>query len=100
MNIKDKVAVVTGAAGGIGRAVALELAKREIGSLALVDFSENVPAVCQDINEKVHRSVASSYIGDVTDEAFRIRVYEELNERHGMVNICVPAAGITRDGLA
>jgi NAD(P)-dependent dehydrogenase (short-subunit alcohol dehydrogenase family) len=44
--------------------------------------------------------VASGYVGDVTNEAFRAGVYEELNRKYGMVNICVPAAGITRDGLA
>jgi 3-oxoacyl-[acyl-carrier protein] reductase len=100
MNIKDKVAVVTGAAGGIGRAVALELAKREIGRLALVDFSESIHEVCQHVNAEVERPVAVGYVGDVTDETFRSGVYRELNEKHGMVNFCVPAAGITRDGLA
>ena len=100
MNIKDKVGVITGAAGGIGRAVALELANREIGFLALVDFSESVHEVCQSINAEVERPVSAGYVGDVTDEAFRTCVYRELNEKHGMVNICVPAAGITRDGLA
>ena len=100
MNIKRKVGVITGAAGGIGRAVGLALANRQIGFLALVDSSESVHEVCQNINEQVGRSVAGGYIGDVTDEAFRTRVYQELNQKHGMVNICVPAAGITRDGLA
>lgn len=100
MNIKNKVGVITGAAGGIGRAVALELANREIGCLALVDFSESVHEVCQGINEQVERPAATGYVGDVTDEAFRTRVYQELNQKHGMVNICVPAAGITRDSLA
>src|SRR5262245_2910622 len=100
MNIKRKVGVITGAAGGIGRAVGLELANRQIGFLALVDSSESVHAVCQNINEQVGRSVAGGCAGDVTDEAFRTHVYQELNQKHGMVNICVPAAGITRDGLA
>src|SRR2546430_2172902 len=100
MNIKNKVGVITGAAGGIGRAVALELANRKIGCLALVDFSDSVHEVSQNINEQVERPVAIGYVGDVTDEAFRTRVYQELNLKHGMVNICVPAAGITRDGLA
>ena len=37
MKIQGKVAVVTGAASGIGEAVAVELAKRDIKTLALVD---------------------------------------------------------------
>ena len=35
MNIKNKVAVITGAAGGIGRAVAIELARRGAKAVAL-----------------------------------------------------------------
>lgn len=100
MNIKNKVGVITGAAGGIGRAVAMELANRQAGALALVDFSESVHEVCKRINEKIGQPVAAGYVGDVTDEAFRTGVYQELHQKHGMVNICVPAAGITRDSLA
>ena len=100
MNIKNKIGVITGAAGGIGRAVAMELADRGAGALALVDSSESVHEVCKSINEKAGQPVASGYVGDVTDEALRTRVYQDLNRRHGMVNICIPAAGITRDGLA
>ena len=100
MNIKNKVGVITGAAGGIGRAVATELASQQAAFLALVDFNDSVHEVCKSINETTGRQVASGYVGDVTNEAFRAGVYEELNRKYGMVNICVPAAGITRDGLA
>src|SRR5262249_11438533 len=100
MNMKGKVGVVTGAAGGIGRALAMELAHRQIGFLALVDSSASVHQVCSDINERMGRSVAAGYVGDVTDELFRSSVYKELNQKHCMVNICVPGAGITRDALA
>src|SRR5581483_5709736 len=100
MNIKGKVAVVTGAAGGIGRAVALELAKRQAGTIALVDKTEAVHDLATDINRTVGSSVATGYTGDVTEETFRTWVYEDLHQKHGIVNICVPAAGITRDSLA
>ncbi|MDB6017589.1 MAG: Short-chain dehydrogenase/reductase [Pedosphaera sp.] len=100
MNIKGKVAVVTGAAGGIGRAVALELAKRQIGSLALVDKTEVVHELSAEVNQLMGSSVATGYTGDVTEETFRTWVYQDLHEKHGIVNICVPAAGITRDSLA
>jgi NAD(P)-dependent dehydrogenase (short-subunit alcohol dehydrogenase family) len=36
----------------------------------------------------------------VTDEVFRSQVYQELHGEYGSVNICVPAAGLTRDSLA
>src|SRR5205823_11146995 len=44
--------------------------------------------------------LAHGYVGDVTDAAFRTRVFADLHQRHDCVNICVPAAGITRDALA
>jgi NAD(P)-dependent dehydrogenase (short-subunit alcohol dehydrogenase family) len=39
-------------------------------------------------------------VGDAANAEFRAQVYEQVSARHGVVNICVPAAGITRDALA
>jgi NAD(P)-dependent dehydrogenase (short-subunit alcohol dehydrogenase family) len=100
MNIKGAVAVITGAAGGIGRALALELVKRQAAGLALVDQSEGVQQVAKAVNELAGAKLAFGYSGDVTDEKFRRQVYQEMADKHGRVNICVPAAGITRDSLA
>jgi 3-oxoacyl-[acyl-carrier protein] reductase len=100
MNIKGAVAVVTGAAGGIGRALALELAKRKAAGLALVDRSDGVLQVAKAINELAGSTVAVGFSGDVTDPKFRHQVYEEMEARYGTVNICVPAAGVTKDNLA
>jgi NAD(P)-dependent dehydrogenase (short-subunit alcohol dehydrogenase family) len=100
MNIKGAVAVITGAAGGIGRALALEMTKRKVTGLALVDHSESVQQVAKAVNDYAGRTLAFGYSGDVTQDSFRQRVYTEMAEKHGPVNICVPAAGITRDSLA
>src|SRR5690349_24707141 len=93
MNIKGAVAVITGAAGGIGRALALEMAKRGVTGLALVDHSESVQQVAKAVNDFAGRTLAFGYSGDVTQDSFRKRVYREMAEQHGSVNICVPAAG-------
>lgn len=100
MRIQDKVAVVTGAASGIGEAVARELVSRKIRAVILVDRSDRVHEMARSINDGAGRQVAESWIGETTDEAFRVRVYDEVVARHGPVNICVPAAGITRDSLS
>jgi NAD(P)-dependent dehydrogenase (short-subunit alcohol dehydrogenase family) len=100
MMIKGKIAVITGAASGIGEAVAHELARRDIKALALVDRSDNTSQVARTLNDKVGRPVAEAHVGDTTDPEFRNRVFDQTMARHGVVNICVPAAGITRDSLA
>src|ERR1051325_7104906 len=100
MNIKDSVAVITGAAGGIGRAVGLELAKRGACGIGLVDQSEFIEEVADAINEFTGTKVAVGYSGDVSDADFRSGVFADLKVKYGTVNICIPAAGITRDRLA
>jgi NAD(P)-dependent dehydrogenase (short-subunit alcohol dehydrogenase family) len=100
MHIAEKVAVVTGAASGIGEAVAGELARRKARAVILVDRSERVHEIARSVNESAGRKVAEAKVGEATDEAFRVRVYDEAVARHGIVHICVPAAGITRDALS
>jgi NAD(P)-dependent dehydrogenase (short-subunit alcohol dehydrogenase family) len=100
MKIQGKVAVVTGAASGIGEAVVLELVKRGVKAVALVDRARTLTDTARLINDKVGRPVAETMIGDATDADFRSKVYDAITAQHGPVNICVPAAGITRDALA
>ncbi|SPE60759.1 Short-chain dehydrogenase/reductase SDR (fragment) [Verrucomicrobia bacterium] len=100
MKIEGSVAVVTGAAGGIGRALAVELVKRKVSGLALVDQSESVHQVAKAADELAGGAVVFGYSGDTTDASFRRRVYEETAGKVGRINVCIPAAGITRDSLA
>jgi NAD(P)-dependent dehydrogenase (short-subunit alcohol dehydrogenase family) len=100
MLIKSKTAVITGAGSGIGQAAAIELAKGGASGLALVDRSSAVTEVVQQVNSLMGRRIAYPFIGDVTDSEFRRTVFEEIQGNCGVVRICVPAAGITRDALA
>jgi NAD(P)-dependent dehydrogenase (short-subunit alcohol dehydrogenase family) len=65
-----------------------------------VDRSDRVLEVARSLNTAAGHEVALARQGDVTDEAFRVRVFDEVEARYGIVNICVPAAGITRDSLS
>lgn len=101
MEIKGKVAVVTGAASGIGKAVAIELAKRGAKAIALVDMDEHVGRVADSINEFMcGEKRAEAFVGNSTDEGFRRYVFDRMMECYDIPRICVPAAGITRDALS
>jgi 3-oxoacyl-[acyl-carrier protein] reductase len=98
--IKGQIAVITGAAGGIGRALALDMARRGAGSIALVDSSSRVTQLAREINTEAGRQVAMAYRGDTTDTAFRQEVYADVIAKAGVPRICAPAAAITKDALA
>src|SRR5271157_6322564 len=92
--IKGQVAVITGAAGGIGQALALDMTRRGAASIALVDFSDRVLQVAREMNTEAGRQVAIAYRGDTTDTAFRQEVYADITTKAGVPRICVPAAAI------
>jgi 3-oxoacyl-[acyl-carrier protein] reductase len=98
--IEGQVAVITGAASGIGHALALDMARRGAAGLALVDFSDRIAQVAREVNTEAGRQVAIAYRGDTTDTAFREEVYTDLTSKAGVPRICVPAAAITKDALA
>lgn len=100
MKIKDKVALVTGAGSGIGQAVARELAARDATKVVLVDRRDEVFEIGERIDKAAGRQVSVPKVGDATNDTFRTQVYDEVTSEHGVVNICIPAAGITRDALA
>lgn len=100
MHLTNRVAVITGGASGIGRALASAMGRREVGAVALVDMSDKIADVAAELNAEAGRTFAFPFQGNTTDEAFRRSVFDTLSARHGPVSLCVPAAGITRDDLA
>lgn len=100
MDINNRVAVVTGAASGIGREVTVQLAQRGAKAVAMVDMTDAVQEAAQEANARAGREVAIAFQGNTTDEAFRASVFDRLEQQHGLATICIPAAGITRDDLA
>jgi 3-oxoacyl-[acyl-carrier protein] reductase len=92
--LAGKVAVVTGAARGIGAAIARVMA-RDGAHVVAVD----VPAAGQSLAEVANEIDGTAFQLDITAEDAPTRLVEHLRERHGGVHVVVHNAGITRDKL-
>jgi NAD(P)-dependent dehydrogenase (short-subunit alcohol dehydrogenase family) len=87
MTHQGKVAIVTGAAQGIGRAIAVTLAQRG-AALVLVDL------VSPDETASMCGPDVLSIVGDVADDESWKAIAQRCDDRHGKVDILVNNAGI------
>lgn len=88
--LKGRVAVVSGAASGLGRAAALRLAVE--GAVVEILDLKQADETCREIVEA--GGVAQAQRCDVTDEAQIARACSEIERRHGRVDIVVNNAGL------
>lgn len=97
MQFQDKTIVITGAARGIGAAVAVDLAGRG-ANLALVDLDA---ASCEQTRERCreHGVRAESYGANVADEAQVTGLFARIVSDFGRLDGLVNNAGITRDAM-
>jgi short-subunit dehydrogenase len=96
MNLKDRVAVITGAGGGIGRATALSLARRGC-HLALADIDE--AGLVETHAQALRLSVrASKHLLDVADRAAVAALPAEVLQSHHGVDLLVNNAGVALGG--
>jgi len=94
IDLKGRVAIVTGAGGGLGREHALLLAKR--GARVVVnDLGEGAKTVAQEINTAGGQARAA--IGSVTDAALMQDMVDETVKSWDRVDILVNNAGVLRD---
>ncbi|MEL7608727.1 MAG: 3-oxoacyl-[acyl-carrier-protein] reductase [Bacillota bacterium] len=93
-----KTAIVTGGARGIGRAVAIELAKSG-ANIAIVYVSNEQAALEAAELVRAQGAQAECYRCDVSDFAAAKATVAAVLERFGGADILVNNAGITRDGL-
>lgn len=96
--LRDRVAIVTGASRGIGRAIALELAT--VGATVVVNYarsSQAAEAVVAEITEAGGSAIALQADVSRLDEANHLITHTK--KELGRVDILVNNAGITRDTL-
>ena len=92
-----RIALVTGASRGIGRAIALELARRGLTVIG----TATTEAGAQAIGEALAAFPGSSGdCLDVNDAAAVDRTVESVLKTHGALHVLVNNAGITRDNLS
>jgi 3-oxoacyl-[acyl-carrier protein] reductase len=97
-SLKDRVALVTGASQGIGRATCLALASAGARVIAAARNREKLAAVVQEIEAAGGQALA--VVMDVADAGQVKAGFRQGVERFGRLDILVNNAGITRDGLA
>ena len=96
--LEKKTALVTGAGKGIGRAIALALAK--MGVLVIVNYrgsKEQAEETVQKIREMGQE--AEAYPCDVSDFQAVETMMKTIVSKYGRLDILVTNAGITKDGL-
>ena len=100
MSLEGRVALVTGASQGIGRACALLLG----AAGAKVALAARTRAKLEDVAGEIRQGrgvddAASVFELDVANEESIKRAFEQAEEKFGQIDILVNNAGVTRDGL-
>ncbi len=96
--LQEKVAVVTGASRGIGRAIAIELARR--GARVVVNYHQNAQAAEEVVAAiRAEGGEAIPFQADVSDAAQAQALIQAALDTYGRLDILVNNAGVTRDRL-
>ncbi|MEW6717520.1 MAG: 3-oxoacyl-[acyl-carrier-protein] reductase [Chloroflexota bacterium] len=98
LELKDRVAIVTGASRGIGRAIALELARQ--GASIIVNYHHSAQAadeVVTTIRQMGREAIAHQ--ADVSNPEQAKGLIQAAIDHYGRLDILVNNAGITRDTL-
>jgi len=95
--LADRIAVVTGAGRGIGRAITLKFAAEGADIVCVSRSVENAQKVAGEVKSLGRKAWVHAV--DVSDSEAVTSVGEKILEEAGRVDILVNNAGITRDGL-
>jgi 3-oxoacyl-[acyl-carrier protein] reductase len=97
VDLSGQVALVTGASRGIGRAIALQLARSGAKVACLARSLDGLQGTLEAIREA--GGTAEGFAANVGDSADVARVVEEIEAKFPKIQVLVNNAGVTRDGL-
>jgi 3-oxoacyl-[acyl-carrier protein] reductase len=96
--LSDKIAIVTGGSRGIGRGIALELAKR--GAIVVVNYNASADSANEVVEQiKASGGQAMAVKADVGTEEGANELIKTANDTYGKLDILINNAGTTRDNL-
>jgi 3-oxoacyl-[acyl-carrier protein] reductase len=97
MRLKDKISLVTGAAQGIGKAIALKFAD-EGSDIVLIDVNKEK---CEEVASKIQKKGRKSWVYkiDVSDFKQVEDLFNSEIEKWGRIDVLINNAGITKDNL-
>ncbi|QQS34370.1 MAG: SDR family oxidoreductase [Acidobacteriota bacterium] len=93
---KDSVAVITGAGSGIGRALAVRIAKEGVAGLALADL--NAEGLAETAKLITGRAKVTTHEVDVADRDAMRQFADEVVREHGRVTHLINNAGVALGG--
>ena len=96
--LEGKVALITGAARGIGKAIALKFAEHG-ANVAFTDVVMDDSAKETEMAISSYGGFVQGYESNASNFTDTHRVVEEIHKRYGKIDILVNNAGITRDSL-
>jgi len=96
MNLKGQTALITGAGRGIGKTIAIKLAKSGT-DIVLADMSPDVTEVREEVESLGRKCM--TFEADVTDFEAIDTMVKKIIEKLGSIHILVNNAGITQDNL-
>jgi len=96
-NLKEKVAIVTGASRGIGEAIATRLSNCGAKIILIARNADKLKIVQETITSQ--GGIAESMTGDVSSLDSFAEIISSINEKWGRIDILVNNAGVCRDNI-
>jgi len=98
LSLKDRVAIVTGGAQGIGYAIVEMLAQRGASVMIADVTTDKAEAAAKEVADKTGRKILARSVNVMENTSAKAMV-DAVMEQFGKVDILVNNAGITRDNL-